>query len=108
MNVTTEPKAWFDLVTACGLDDVHAVGLTELLERAGKPSDLSVRSVAEALVPRFAETYQREFLPLALEGDEEVQGIQRIVAETEAEAKDINAKAGGWLSKPDVSRQAAA
>ncbi|TXT08861.1 hypothetical protein VHUM_02989 [Vanrija humicola] len=108
MNVTTEPKAWFDLVTACGLDDVHAVGLTELLARAGRPADLSVRSVAEALVPRFADTYQREFVPLSLDGDDEVRGIQRIVAETEAEAKEINAKAGGWLSKPDVSRQAAA
>lgn len=102
MNVTEEPKAWFDLVTACGLDDVRAVSLADLVD---KP--LGVKDVAEALVPRFADVYAREFIPLE-EGEEpgdlgeEIEGIKQLVRVAEEEAAKALADNGGvWPTRPN-------
>lgn len=106
MNVTPEPIAWFDLVTACGLDDVRAVALHQLLSAAARPP--SVADVSEALVPRFAETFQRAFVPLAAEADasageaaEDLAELREIVAEIEDEAARAKEEAGGkWPTAP--------
>lgn len=113
MNITPEPVSWFDLVVACGLDDVRAVSLHQLLERLpsqSQPSALpSVKDVADALVPRFQATFQREFLPLSAEstrdGEEnDLEFIRDIVERTEREAEKLVREAGGWPTKPDTSR----
>lgn len=104
MNITSEPKAWFDLVTACGLDDVRATSLADMV--ASPPS---VRQVSEALVPRFAQTFGREFIPLedGREVDDElrsdiegVKEIVRVAEEAAAKAKEENG--GVWPTKPSV------
>lgn len=108
MNVTPEPVPWFDLVTACGLADVRAVSISQLLERAGKTGP-SVAECAAALVPRFAATFGREFVPLdaPVTGDTagEVQAIREIVADVTAQAEKAEKEAGGWPTRPRVQGQ---
>lgn len=107
MNITPEPIAWFDLVTACGLDDVSAVSLHQLLQALPTPpaSLPSVLEASQALVPRFADTFQREFVELgagAQDGEVagDVEAIREIVAEVEAEAAQAEKEAGGWPTAP--------
>lgn len=122
MNVTPEPVSWFDLVVACGLDDVRAVSLHELLARlpaqaeqaeqaAGVPLP-SVRDVADALVPRFQDTFQRRFVPLGADADAARDGedadlafLRDLVARTEDQARREVERAGGWPTRPDTTRQ---
>jgi lipoyl(octanoyl) transferase len=114
MNITPEPRAWFDLVTACGLDDVRAVSIHDLIsalpvdERPAGPLP-SVTDVAEALIPRFADIFQREFLPLSAPAPadeplaQEIAKIQEIVADVEEQAERALKEAGGkWPTKPSV------
>ncbi len=107
MNITPEPVSWFDLVTACGLDDVRAVSISQLLERQGKTGP-SVAECAAALVPRFASTFAREFVPLdaAAEGETkaEVEAIREIVADITEQAERAEKEAGGWPSRPRVKQ----
>lgn len=103
MNITPEPTAWFDLVTACGLDDVRAVSIHELLSKLPGQNTLpSVQDVAEALVPRFADTFQRQVLPLSEGSGEEVEKIKEIVAEAEHEAEKALKEVGQWPTRPLV------
>ncbi|BEJ10746.1 hypothetical protein CspHIS471_0101680 [Cutaneotrichosporon sp. HIS471] len=108
MNVTPEPVPWFDLVTACGLTDVRAVSISQLLERQGKTGP-SVAECAAALVPRFASTFGREFVPLdaPAEGKTagEVEAIRDIVADITAQAEKAEKEAGGWPTRPRVKAQ---
>jgi lipoyl(octanoyl) transferase len=108
MNVTPEPTAWFDLVTACGLDDVRAVSLHDLIRRlpSTAPSSAplpSVADVAAALVPRFADTFQREFLPLSDGSGAEVDKIREIVLDVEHQAEKALREAGSWPTRPNVT-----
>lgn len=116
MNITPEPVPWFDLVTACGLTDVRAVSISQLLARQTNPQPApSVLQTAEALVPRFAGTFGREFIPLSdavglragedVEGlAEEVKAIQEIVDEVTEVAEKAEKEAGGWPTKPIVKK----
>lgn len=111
MNITPEPVSWFDLVVACGLDDVRAVSLHQLLSRLPSPpaSMPSVQEVSEALVPRFQNTFQRQFLPLSAEATREgeqsdLEFMREIVQRTEQEAEKYVKEQGGWPTKPDTSR----
>lgn len=114
MNITREPVPWFDLVVACGLDDVRAVSLAELLSRLpSPPAAPSVREVSEALVPRFQATFQRAFLPLSAgatrDGEQaDLDFMREIVARTEQAAEEHVKESGGWPSQPDTSRPAPA
>lgn len=111
MNITPEPVSWFDLVVACGLDDVRAVSLHQLLQRLPTPPPHlpSVQDVSEALVPRFQSTFQRQFLPLSADATRDGEGadlefMRRIVQDTERKAEEYVKEQGGWPSKPDTSR----
>ncbi|KAJ9092069.1 hypothetical protein QFC19_008843 [Naganishia cerealis] len=72
INVTTEPILWFDLVTACGLNDVRATSLEGVLTgrrrredgEAGKKPVLAVDRVANDLMPFFAAKFNRRMAPL--------------------------------------------
>jgi len=105
MNITPEPKAWFDLVTACGLDDVRAVSIHDLINALPadkRPPLPSVRDVANALVPRFADTFKREFLPLEDGSGDEIDKVKEIVEDTEHEAAKALREAGAWPTAPKV------
>ncbi|CAK9785379.1 lipoyltransferase [Cutaneotrichosporon oleaginosum] len=105
MNITPEPVPWFDLVTACGLTDVRAVSVAQLLERQGKRGP-SVADCADALVPRFAKTFGREFVPLDAEGGgDELRAIREIVADVTEQAETAQREAGGWPTRPRVKAQ---
>ncbi|WVQ95165.1 lipoyl(octanoyl) transferase [Kwoniella sp. CBS 9459] len=128
MNITPQPIPWFDLVLACGLADVHAVSLHDLLARSSPssssssssssfsdtipPVPLTVSDTAEALIPKFGQMFNRDILPLdegsargSEEESEEVESIRRLVARAEEEARAENEKNGGWPSRPDLSKR---
>ncbi|KAJ9103752.1 hypothetical protein QFC21_002212 [Naganishia friedmannii] len=72
INVTTEPIPWFDLVTACGLNDVRATSLEGVLtgqrcpERGEKDAEpvLTVDRVANHLMPFFGAKFNRRMISL--------------------------------------------
>ena len=122
MNITTEPIKWFNLITACGLADVSATSLHDLLERdmiqlGMLPMSLpSVKDVARGLIPRFAKMFNRVFLDLTGDvesggdgddgkhGSEELRQLRNMVNRAEEEAKRINEASKGWAKEPDLSR----
>lgn len=106
MNLTPEPIPWFDLVTACGLTDVRATSIHDMLKRPAvsngtQPRLPSVRDVAEDLIPRFGQVYKREMRDLADGGESELRDM---VAKAEEAAVAQN-KRGGWPSEPDLSKR---
>lgn len=70
INVTREPIAWFDLVTACGLNDVQATSLQGVLSgqrlrpTSATASLLSVERVASDMMPFFGAKFGRRMAPL--------------------------------------------
>ncbi|AFR96698.1 lipoyl(octanoyl) transferase [Cryptococcus neoformans C23] len=112
MNVTPEPIAWFDLVMACGLADVRAVSLHNLITRGAMrdgiiPSRLpSVQDVAKSIMPRFGEIFGREIKALDARDSGEAGEVWGLVQKAEQDARKENAKHGGWSSEPDLSQRA--
>jgi hypothetical protein len=109
MNLTPEPISWFDLVTACGLTDVRATSIHDMLNRLAvthgtKPTLPSVKQTAEMLVPKFGEVYKREMRDLADGGESELQDL---IARTEETAIRQNRESGGWRAEPDLGEQTA-
>jgi hypothetical protein len=112
MNITPEPIKWFDLVLACGLADVRATSLHDLLETASAGSGLlpptlpSVQGVAEGLVPRFRKAYGREVIPLNESGGgADVEELREVIGLAEREAERVVKQMGGWRSEPDLSKR---
>lgn len=112
MNVTPEPIAWFDLVMACGLADVRAVSLHNLITRGAMrdgiiPSRLpSVQDVAKSIMPRFGEIFGREIKALDARDSGEAGEVWELVQKAEQDARKENAKHGGWSSEPGLSQRA--
>ncbi|WVO21376.1 lipoyl(octanoyl) transferase [Cryptococcus decagattii] len=112
MNITPEPIAWFDLVMACGLADVRAVSLHDLITRGAMqdgiiPSRLpSVQDVARSIMPRFGEMFGREIKALDARDSGEAGEIWGLVQKAEQGARENNDKCGGWPSKPLLSQRA--
>ncbi|KAK8854581.1 lipoyl(octanoyl) transferase [Kwoniella newhampshirensis] len=114
MNITPEPLKWFDLVLACGLADVRASSLHDLISRSAVsngviPSLPSVADVAGDMVPKFGELFGREIVGLEGEGKhgvvtEEIEEIRTLVKKAEADAKEQNGNSGGWATEPDLSK----
>jgi hypothetical protein len=106
MNLTQEPIPWFDLVTACGLTDVRATSIHDMIKRLAVPNGtrphlLTVRDVARDLIPKFGEVYKREMRDLADGGESELKDLVRGAEEAAVEQN----KARGWPSEPDLSRR---
>jgi hypothetical protein len=104
INVTGEPIPWFDLVTACGLNDVRATSLQgvvsgERLSTSDKMSDspLSVKEVANGMMPFFGDKFDRRMMALPQLVDTDVSGkevwrkIQQLIAKAEDQAKERSA-----------------
>jgi hypothetical protein len=106
MNLTQEPIPWFDLVTACGLTDVRATSIHDMMKRlatttGSTPRLPNVSDVAGELVPKFGEVYKREMRDLADGGESELKDL---VHQAEETALEQNKKAG-WPTKPDLSKR---
>lgn len=88
MNVTHEPRAWFDKVVACGLDGVKAGSIESA---TGK--EVSVEGEIPGLVERFGRLYERDMVPLDLsESNPTTEAI--LALEKEASAM------GAWATAP--------
>ena len=108
MNITPEPLKWFDLVMACGLADVCAVSLHDLMTRGATNNGIlpnvlpSVPEVAGEMVPLFAKVFGRSLEPLA-QREGEIGEMWEIVHRAEEQARKENAEKGGWATEPDLS-----
>lgn len=114
MNLTPEPIRWFDLVTACGLNDVRATSIHDMLNALRKIDRTdggnlkmemgmpSVRGTAEMLIPLFGEVYKRDIKDLRDGGEEE---LVELCVKAEEEAVGQNQRQGGWPTEPDLSRR---
>lgn len=108
MNLTQEPIKWFDLVTACGLTDVRATSIHDMLETLHKTNGLSsnikptVRETAEMLIPRFGGVYKREIQDVKDGGEGE---LVELCQQAEEAAVQHNQRHGGWPTEPDLSKR---
>lgn len=104
MNLTQEPVRWFDLVTACGLTDVRATSIHDMLLATGKEGRAlpTVRQTAEMLVPRFGQVYKREILDVRDGGEAELLDL---CEKAEEAAIQHNQRSGGWPSEPELTRR---
>lgn len=107
MNLTREPISWFDLVTACGLSDVRATSIHDMLATrdlapAGAKAGPSVRETAEMLIPRFGEVYKREIRHVKDGGENE---LLELCEKAEEAAVRHNQQSGGWPTEPDLTRR---
>jgi lipoyl(octanoyl) transferase len=109
-NVTPEPCRWFDLVLACGLDDVKAVSLVDILCKQGSQeaaSKLSVKKTALDLMPLFAQRFGKEFVELdAITSSSSADGdgarvISDLIQQAEQEA-EMQIGNNGWRREPDL------
>ncbi|WWC90463.1 lipoyl(octanoyl) transferase [Kwoniella dendrophila CBS 6074] len=110
MNINEKPIKWFDLVMACGLNDVKAISLIQLLKRYqlnNQKGSLTVEKVAKDLIPKFGELFSRDIIPLSseIEDKTEIKQINELVQRAEVEAKAQNQKSNGWPDEPDLSRK---
>jgi lipoyl(octanoyl) transferase 2 len=65
MNVTSEPRAWFDEIVACGLEDVKAVSIEDATAKR-----LEVGLEVPGIVERFGRVMQRQMVPLDVGTDD--------------------------------------
>jgi len=59
MNVTREPRAWFDEIVACGLADVKAASIESA---TGRKLDVGIE--IPGIVARFGRVMERQMVPL--------------------------------------------
>ena len=80
-NVTEEPLAWFDQVTACGLTDVNA-GAIAGRSSSTSPKDVDVLSQIPGLVDIFGREMERDMVRMEdAKGDEVSEAILRLEEE---------------------------
>jgi len=59
MNITREPRAWFDEIVACGLADVKAASIEDA---TGRRVDVGME--VPGIVERFGRVMERQMVPL--------------------------------------------
>ena len=59
MNITHEPRAWFDEIVACGLADVKAASI-----EGATGKKLEVEGEVPGIVKRFGQVMERQMVPL--------------------------------------------
>jgi lipoyl(octanoyl) transferase len=111
MNLTPEPIRWFDLVTACGLTDVRATSIHDMLTTLYKTNGMdgtdggkmpTVRETAEMLIPRFGEVYKRDIKNVRDGGEDE---LVELCEKAEEAAVQHNRGNGGWPTEPDLTKR---
>lgn len=95
LNVTQEPRAWFDTVVACGLADVKAVSIAG--RSASKAEEaVTVEGEVNGIVDTFGHVFGRQMERLRPENEAELGDL---VLEIERVAKDM----GEWPRAPLTS-----
>lgn len=77
MNVTREPRAWFDQVVACGLADVKAASIEGATGR-----NVRVGTEVPGIVERFGRVMERQMVPLQPESSELSELVYALEQET--------------------------
>ncbi|KAJ2919329.1 hypothetical protein MD484_g1101, partial [Candolleomyces efflorescens] len=90
LNVTREPRAWFDQIVACGLDDVKAGSIESA---TGKT--VALQDEIPGLVQRFGRLYEREMVPLDLS---QANSTTEAILALEREASEM----GSYAKAPGV------
>lgn len=88
MNVTKEPRAWFDQIVACGLVDVTAGSVEDVVGEG-----VVLEEEIGPLVSSFGKQLGREMARMVPEEEGEVG---REIAAVEEEARAL----GAWARKP--------
>lgn len=81
MNVTHEPRAWFDEVVACGLADVKAASI-----EGATGKKLDVEGEIPGIVKQFGQVMERQMVPLQV-GTGELGELGELVYAVEQEIK---------------------
>ena len=85
MNITSEPRNWFDQVVACGLADVEAGCIVDVSKKVRR-EDVTVEGEINGLVSAFGKAFVRDFekLDVGREGEigEAIQELQRAAVES--------------------------
>ncbi|KAI0027539.1 lipoyltransferase [Vararia minispora EC-137] len=85
LNITNEPRAWFDEVVACGLPDVHAGSIESA---TGRPA--SVAAEVPGVVSQLKKALERDMVPLDMtESNELVWLVQEMEADAERFAAEV-------------------
>lgn len=93
MNVTEEPKRWFDQVVACGLVDVKAGSIADVSKQEkGVEVEEEARRLSESIVKKL----ERETEPLMQSEEEGLKAIKYFIDETETFAKRMKP----WPTEP--------
>ncbi|KZT67625.1 lipoyltransferase [Daedalea quercina L-15889] len=71
MNITGEPRVWFDQIVACGLADVKAGCIADATSTV-KGSDVTVEGEIDGFVKRFGRLFERDMVKLDKGVEEEV------------------------------------
>jgi lipoate-protein ligase B len=80
MNVTREPRAWFDEIVACGLADVKAVSVQCA---TGRKVDVGME--VPAVVDRFGRVMERQMVPLEMGSGELAELVHTLEQEESSE-----------------------
>jgi len=114
INVLPTPLKWFDLILACGLADVRATSLHDMIGKRALASGVlpsylpTVTDVARGVIPGLERIFGRSMVDLQDgNGDgevrEEVEEFKELCTGVEEEARRVNRERGGWLTEPDLS-----
>lgn len=105
MNVTKEPKAWFDQVVACGLQDVRAGSIADVSPLGGQ---VNVPDEAEGMTRILTEQLGCPVEPLQANRNAEskvddehdhVQHLRRLIRSAQQQAESM----GPWLTSPRLA-----
>jgi len=85
MNVTREPRAWFDEIVACGLVDVKAASVESA---TGKKVDVGTE--VPGVVDRFGRVMERQMVPLEMGSGELAELVYTLEKETREDERTIS------------------
>ena len=77
MNVTREPRAWFDEIVACGLADVKAVSV-----ECATGKEVEVGMEIAGIVDRFGRVMERQMVPLEMGSGELAELVHTLEQES--------------------------
>ena len=82
MNVTREPRAWFDEIVACGLADVKAASVECA---TGRKVDVGME--VPAIVDRFGQVMERQMVPLEMGSGELAELVYNLEQESRVDER---------------------
>jgi len=82
LNVTREPRAWFDEIVACGLADVKAASIERATGRA-----LDVGMEVPGIVERFGRVMERQMVPLEVGSGELAELVYTLEQESREDGR---------------------